>query len=64
MSEIPEYKFKKDNPNYYEERKKKLNEQTQARYADSQETRERTKARSKQQYNELREALKLVKSQK
>ena len=60
--EPPKYKYKKDDPEYYNNRKKKLCEQTKARYAANEETRERAKARAKQQYEEMKEALKIIRA--
>ena len=63
MTEIAEFKFKNQDPEYYENRKKTICEQTKARYSNDKETKERVKARSKQQNQEMREALKLMKLQ-
>jgi hypothetical protein len=45
-----------------ENRLKKVNEQTKERYNNDPETRERRRLRSKKQYEEMKQALKLMKS--
>lgn len=60
MPEITEeqvYRFKKDDPNYYENRKKHLINLTKERYKNDAEFREKARVRSKMYYDKLKAAL-------
>jgi hypothetical protein len=54
------YRFKKDNPSYYEERKARLIEITKQRYRDDPEFKEKMKQTSKNYYNNLKEQIRIL----
>ena len=53
----PIYRFKKDEPNYYENRKNHLIQITKDRYKNDLEFRNKMKLNSKKQYERLKTAL-------
>ena len=53
----PIYRFKKDEPNYYENRKKHLIQLTKDRYKNDLEFKNKMKLNSEKQYERLKTAL-------
>ena len=52
------YKYKKDDPNYYENRKQHLIEITKNRYKNDPEFKEKMKQTSRNYYNNLKQQIK------